>query len=354
MAFAFFIIVNIDILLQEIFGLTTESPYEGIEPTLALLENPLFVPLFLAVLVVGASISEELVFRRALIPMLERRGLGQAWVLLISSIVFSLRHTPADYLSGSLGFAIVHIFGTMSGGLILGYLYLRTRNILWPILLHAVINGVAAMSQISLTIYNEGAGDSTPLMISGLWLLIAVFFGLIVFSYTVIQLLTKRHDMGKPVWMQIVADLEVKTVKLWNIMILTLVFIFFSGGIPFLFDFIESTLELSGMVDQTSLVMLMVFIETTYYFIFLGALSFFVFRKAQPIAKPVFVSTVISAESKYSSSTAFIRRPVYQQSSEKLCKSCGNAILPNAKFCAYCGGKNPADDEEQNQKWDTY
>jgi membrane protease YdiL (CAAX protease family) len=345
LAFAFFVVVNIDTLLREVFGLTTESPYEGIEPTLALLENPLFVPLFLAVLVVGASISEELVFRRTLIPMLERRGLGQAWVLIISGVVFSLRHTPADYLSGSLGFAIVHLFGTMSGGLMLGYLYLRTRNILWPILLHALTNGVAAFSQIAITIYNDGAGNSTFFLISGFWLLIAVFFGVLVFSYAAYQVVTRRRDLGKPVWLQIVTDVKIKSVNLNTIFGLTVVFIFFSGGIPFLFDFVEFILVSSGMVEEALIGVLMVTIETVYYSAFLTVLCLFVFKKAQPMIKPIFVPTIISGEKRYSSPSVYMGQPAYQESSERLCKSCGNAIIPNAKFCAFCGVEHPTEDE---------
>ncbi|MHA2319482.1 MAG: CPBP family glutamic-type intramembrane protease [Candidatus Hodarchaeales archaeon] len=345
LAFAFFVVVNIDSLLTEVFGLTTESPYEGIEPTLALLENPLFVPLFLAVLVVGASISEELVFRRTLIPMLERRGLGQAWVLVISGVVFSLRHTPADYLSGSLGFAIVHLFGTMSGGLMLGYLYLRTRNILWPILLHALTNGVAAFSQIAITIYNDGAGDSSFFLISGFWLLIAVGFGVLVFSYAAIQFLTKREGLGKPVWLQIISDLKIKSVNLVDIFALTGGFVFFSGGIPFLFDFLETIIESSGIVDQVSLGVLMVTIETVYYSIFLVLLCLFVFKKAQPMIKPIFVPTTISGERRYTSPSVYMGQPAYQETSERFCESCENPIIPNAKFCAYCGVEHPTEDE---------
>ncbi len=350
LAFAFFVIVNIDTLLRETFGLTTESPYEGIEPTLALLENPLFIPLFLAVLVIGASISEELVFRRTLIPMLERRGLGQAWVLMISAVVFSLRHTPADYLSGSLGFAIVHLFGTMSGGLMLGYLYLRTRNILWPILLHALTNGVAAFSQIAITIYNDGVGDSSLFLISGFWLLIAVGFGVLVFSYSAIQVLTKREDLGKPVWLQIITDVKIKGVNLMDVFSLTGVFIFFSGGIPFLFELLEDIIESSGIIDQISLGVLIVTLETIYYLTFLALLSLFVFKKAQPLVKPIFVPTIISGERRYSSPSVYLGRPTYKgdhlsKNSERLCKSCGNAIIPNAKFCAYCGVEHPIEDE---------
>jgi membrane protease YdiL (CAAX protease family) len=340
----FLVILFIEPFLTSL-GLTTESPYEGIEPTLTLLENPLFIALFLAVLVVGAAVSEELVFRRTLIPMLERRGLGQAWVLIISSIVFSLRHTPSD-LSASLGFAIIHFFSTMFGGLILGFIYLRTRNILWPILLHALVNGVAAISQIAFTIYNDGAGDMTLFLVSGTWALIAIGFGVIVLSYLILQLITKRYDMSKPVWLQIITNFEIKIVKPLNVLVLTVVFIFFSGGIFFVFYIVESILISSVIVEISLVDMLMVLIETGYYVIFLALLCLFVFMKSQPISKPIFVSTVITDDSQVTTPTPFIRRPVYQQSSGKLCKSCGNAIITNAKFCAFCGTLHPVEEED--------
>jgi membrane protease YdiL (CAAX protease family) len=354
-AFAVFVVVNIGTLLEEVFGLTAESPYEGIEPTVTLIENPLFIPLFLAVLVVGASISEELVFRRTLIPMLERRGLGQAWVLIISSVVFSLQHTPAD-LSASLGFAIIHLFGTMSGGLILGYLYLRTRNILWPILLHALINGASAVAQILDAIYdiesileniteNIEVAFPIPLMIYNLWALVTFLFGLFVFIFLLIQLVTRRNDMNRPVWVQIISDRKIKNVNLGNIFALTGVFIFFSGGIPLLFEFLEEIFKSSGMVNSLYLEVIMVTLETVYYSAFLTILCLFVFRKAQPMIKPVFVPTTISGERKFLSPSIYMGQPAYQERSERLCKSCGNVIIPNAKFCAYCGVKHPTEDE---------
>ena len=94
--------------------------------------------------------------------------------------------------------------------------------------------------------------------------------------------------------------------------------------------------------------MLMVLIETTYYLIFLGVLCLFVFKISQPIIKPIFVPTIIIGEPDYLSSPTFIRRPAYQESSKKLCESCGNAIIPNAKFCAFCGVQHLLNDEELN------
>ena len=86
-------------------------------------------------------------------------------------------------------------------------------------------------------------------------------------------------------------------------------------------------------------------IETFYYLIFLLVLCLFVFKKAQPIIKPIFVPTTISGERKYSSPSVYMGQAAYQESSERLCKVCGNAIIPNAKFCAYCGVEHPTEDE---------
>ncbi|MFX0184624.1 MAG: lysostaphin resistance A-like protein, partial [Candidatus Hodarchaeota archaeon] len=113
-----FVTPLIDMILKQLatfFGISLGelvSTYEGIFPTLDLLENPLYYLLFFGVLVFGAAISEELIFRRTLIPFLERRGFGTFWVLIFSSLLFSLIHTPADLISGSIRYAIVHFFGT--------------------------------------------------------------------------------------------------------------------------------------------------------------------------------------------------------------------------------------------------
>ncbi|MHA2167950.1 MAG: hypothetical protein ACXAAT_19040, partial [Candidatus Hodarchaeales archaeon] len=170
-------------------------------------------------------------------------------------------------------------------------------------------------------------------------------FGVLVFSYAAIQFLTKREGLGKPVWLQIVSDVKIKSVNLVDIFALTGGFVFFSGGIHFLFDFLETIIESSGIVDQVSLGVLMVTIETVYYSIFLVLLCLFVFKKAQPMIKPIFVPTTISGERRYTSPSVYMGQPAYQETSERFCESCENPIIPNAKFCAYCGVEHPTKDE---------
>ncbi|MHA2346719.1 MAG: CPBP family intramembrane glutamic endopeptidase, partial [Candidatus Hodarchaeales archaeon] len=240
-AFAISVVLGLIYLLESVLGMTTESPYESIQPTLSLLDDPIYLLLFFGVLVVGAPVFEELVFRRTLIPLLERRGLGHFWVLVLSSLVFSLRHTPADLIDGSLGYAILHVFVTLPGGLALGFLYLRTRNVIWPIILHALINGLSGLAQIAEVQYNE-LGDLVLLTFVGLWAMAAVFIGFAAMLYFSYQFLLRRRDEIKPTWMQIIMDTSKNNRNLSKISRYLIIFILFTGGVPIIFSLLRENL----------------------------------------------------------------------------------------------------------------
>lgn len=88
---------------------------------------------------------EELLFRGALLTRIMRL-FGGAWALVISSLVFALWHAgDTTWVTGNfvMGLAAAVIsYGVF--GLALGTLFLRTRNLLAPSLLHIV--GLAAFS----------------------------------------------------------------------------------------------------------------------------------------------------------------------------------------------------------------
>ena len=90
----------------------------------------------------------------------------------------------------------------------------------------------------------------------------------------------------------------------------------------------------------------MTLLEITYYLIFSGILFLIIFKISQPIVKPIFVSTVITSESKYSPMPSFVRRPELPTHSVEKCHSCGNPKIPNAKFCAFCGTQHLQDEME--------
>ncbi len=88
-----------------------------------------WIPLFLFT-VVGAAVSEELFFRGFLLKLLETK-LSVHGSLFVSALLFALMHR---YL-----FQFVPIF---LAGLFLGWLLLRTKNLLHPIIAHAVSNAI--------------------------------------------------------------------------------------------------------------------------------------------------------------------------------------------------------------------
>ena len=86
-------------------------------------------------------IGEELIFRGII-----QRGLYQTlkpkWSILISSILFMLVHQPSQY---PLAILI---------GILFGYVYFKTDNILLPIILHIITNNISTLIAFILFKYN--------------------------------------------------------------------------------------------------------------------------------------------------------------------------------------------------------
>lgn len=310
----------------EELGISLKSPYEAFVPTLDLLGEPLFYVLFFSFYTLGASISEELIFRRTFIPVLERRGLGTLWVLLISSLLFSLMHSPQDLLFGSIGFTIVHFFGTFAGGMALGFLYMRTRNIIWPIFLHGLNNGVAAVGQIGYARSNQ-LGDPTLLSIYISFLLIVAMVGTAFVVYFIIQTIRSKGSPSPPAWFRILTDVNIRSTRLQPILWISLGFIGVMSGFPILFNIIGDFLG-------SEMVFFSYILETGTVILLLGILAVFIFTKAKPLKEPDWVSEITFPE----------RIPGYSQTystpttePRKLCGSCGREIPSSTNFCIYCG-----------------
>ncbi len=327
-AFAISFVLAVRYILETVFKLSTDSPYESIQPTVSLTVEPLYLILFFSVLVVGAPVFEELIFRRTLIPLLERRGMSQLWALIFSSLIFSLQHTPSDLLAGSPGFAIVHLFVTLSGGLLLGFLYLRTRNVFWPIILHSLINGLSAAAQIADVRYNE-LNELILVLLFVLWAMIAMFVGFALMFYFSYQFLVHRRSLEKPVWIQIITDKNVNRAFLSKITIFSLIFILFMTGIPILFDGIA---ELYEPITVLAL-------QTLFYVLLIGILGIYILQKNQPLTTPNFVSPSVQ-EWKIPFSK-FVQKSISQppRENQQRCTNCGNIRFPNAHFCAFCGAE---------------
>lgn len=86
---------------------------------------------------VMGPIMEELLFRGIILGLLEKVKKGW-FAVIFSALLFGIAHI-----------AFVQVVYTFLMGLIAGAIYLKTRNILWPIIIHITINTVAAISSFA-------------------------------------------------------------------------------------------------------------------------------------------------------------------------------------------------------------
>jgi membrane protease YdiL (CAAX protease family) len=103
-------------------------------------------PLFEVVLV---PIGEELVFRGLLlgilVDQLRRRSgddEGDHLAILYSALAFGAAHASNALFGVTLEFVAVQVIVATALGLILGHLRLRTRSLVAPVVLHALVNGI--------------------------------------------------------------------------------------------------------------------------------------------------------------------------------------------------------------------
>ena len=110
---------------------TIDSSAAGVDPLLELLSGPGLIPRILVVCVIGPFV-EEYVFRKQLID--RTRIYGEELSVLFSAVMFGLFH---GNLKQGVYAALL--------GLLLGYVYLRTRNILDNFGIHACVNFVGGV-----------------------------------------------------------------------------------------------------------------------------------------------------------------------------------------------------------------
>jgi membrane protease YdiL (CAAX protease family) len=162
---AIFLALGLLVLLTSL-GLPIQSSYEGFVLGPQQLANPWNIVLLFATVTVGAAVFEELVFRRTLIPTLEVRGMSPTAAVIASSLGFALIHVPNDVLNGSLGFVISHFITTTIIGLVFGFVYVLTRNVLFPMIIHGFINGISFGEAILFELFSLGVPAADLLLVS--------------------------------------------------------------------------------------------------------------------------------------------------------------------------------------------
>ncbi len=107
-----------------VFGMLSQNEVENVMLTVTESINP-FVNFF--IIVICAPIMEELLFRKVLIDRTAQFGEGVS--IVFSGLVFGLFH------GNLVQFAYAFFLGAM-----FGFIYVKTRNILYPIILHMITN----------------------------------------------------------------------------------------------------------------------------------------------------------------------------------------------------------------------
>jgi len=114
------------------------------------------LPLAFGLALITAALTEEIFFRGVLQSHLARLTGSDARACLITALLFGLYHLPYAYFSndwsthGNLPWAVSSVLAEqMVTGVLLGFLWLRTRNIAAPVLFHALVNTQAIMSSLN-------------------------------------------------------------------------------------------------------------------------------------------------------------------------------------------------------------
>lgn len=115
-------------ILTTIIGIIKQSPVDNVMQNVTSNINPLANFL---IIVICAPIMEELLFRKAIIDRTAKYGEGVA--IIFSGLVFGLFH--GNLVQFSYAFFV---------GAFFGFIYLKTKNIAYPIILHILVNFVGS------------------------------------------------------------------------------------------------------------------------------------------------------------------------------------------------------------------
>ncbi|MHA1967903.1 MAG: CPBP family intramembrane glutamic endopeptidase [Candidatus Hodarchaeales archaeon] len=137
------------------FNLDPQFGYSEITITTEHVSNPFNILLFLITMTIGAALFEEITCRRLLIPLLEDNGVSSFVAVILSSIMFTIAHLDADLIYGNIAGGFIHITGLLLLAMILGMTYITTRNVIFPIFIHAVSNLFGSLSILFMLMEND-------------------------------------------------------------------------------------------------------------------------------------------------------------------------------------------------------
>lgn len=116
-----------NILASILTGIVALLKQDDVQNVMAVVTSNISLPVNLFVVVFCAPIMEELLFRKTLIDRTAQFGEGLA--LVFSGLVFGLFH------GNLVQFAYAFFLG-----MFFGFIYIKTKNIIYPIILHMIVN----------------------------------------------------------------------------------------------------------------------------------------------------------------------------------------------------------------------
>jgi len=150
------------------------------------LDHPYQIIIYFIYSAIIPAVVEELLFRGTVCRSLTVYGKGTA--VVISAVLFSLMHANIEQL-----------LYTFIAGLFLGWLYVESKNIIYPILLHFINNGISALGDIiyekcSPAVYNAYSNYSDMLIWVAMGISLTVLLADILRKKSFIRPLTLKPD----------------------------------------------------------------------------------------------------------------------------------------------------------------
>ncbi|MFD1066903.1 CPBP family intramembrane glutamic endopeptidase [Oceanobacillus locisalsi] len=129
-------------LLAQGLAATIELEVFGIDPgsenTQGIMNMARAVPIFVVLPAIFAPILEEIIFRQIIFGSLYKK-MNFFFAAIISAIIFAVIHW--DFL---------HLLVYMAMGFVFAFLYVQTKRIIVPIIVHAGMNTLVVIAQLSL------------------------------------------------------------------------------------------------------------------------------------------------------------------------------------------------------------
>ncbi|MHA2268182.1 MAG: CPBP family intramembrane glutamic endopeptidase [Promethearchaeota archaeon] len=169
------------------FQVIPQSGYNNVLLNSEHLGNPFNILIYFLPFTIGAPVYEELVYRRTLIPLMEKRGMGTMAAAISSGLIFALAHLPGDLINGNISGGIIHCWVVFLIGISLGLIYIITRNVIFPIIIHGVLNFISFSGPLAAI-----SGDNMIFLSYTILVITIAILGGIVLVIGLWQLFSKR------------------------------------------------------------------------------------------------------------------------------------------------------------------